>query len=275
MRSGRLLAAERGAVHAALTELYAPGNELQRAPDVLLAYFDDAAVVRLAKAFMVRQQDVMTAGRAVVVAAGPPGAGKTEALKTLDLRGYRLIDPDDAKDMILDDAERHGLLSYRHNYTLPDGEPVGVRELASHVHSISTRTTNLVRQMALAAGENVIIDGTLSWEKLPDQYIDELFMSRYEQVDVVDVETTRDTAVERARQRWWAGRLNDPVMGGRFVPDTVIEHCYASGAESICAANALRLAQMAADTVGRGTLRRFDVDQTTGEVHASNVTTFE
>ncbi|MDD7835852.1 zeta toxin family protein [Paenarthrobacter sp. AB444] len=150
-----------------------------------------------------------------------------------------------------------------------------MRELASHVHAISTRTTNLVRQMALAAGENVIIDGTLSWEKLPDQYIDELFMSRYGQVDVVDVETTRDTAVERARQRWWAGRLNDPVMGGRFVPDTVIEHCYASGAESICAANALRLAQMAADTVGRGTLRRFDVDQTTGEVHASNVTTFE
>ncbi|MFJ4027893.1 zeta toxin family protein [Paenarthrobacter sp. NPDC089989] len=275
MRSGRLLAAEREAVHAALTDLYGPGNDLEQAPDLLLAYFDDATVVRLAKAFMARQQDVMTAGHAVVIAAGPPGAGKTEALKTLDLKGYRLIDPDDAKDLILDDAERHGLLGYRHKYTLPDGKPVGVRELASHVHTISTRTTNLVRQMALATGENVIIDGTLSWEKLPAQYIDELFVSRYEEVDIVDVETIRETAIERARQRWWSGRLQDPVMGGRFVPDAVIEHCYASGPESICAANALKLAKMAADTVGRGTLRRFDVDQATGKVRPSNVITFE
>ena len=269
------MAADRDTVHAALTDLYAPHGALEQAPNLLLAYFDDAAVVRMAKAYMSRQGDVVAAGRAVVVAAGPPGAGKTEALKTLDLRGYRLIDPDEAKDMILDDAERHGLLNYRHKHTLPDGGPVGVRELASHVHSVSTRTTNLVRQLALAAGENVIIDGTLSWEKLPEQYIDELFMSRYEEVDVVDVETTQFSAIERARQRWWAGRLEDPAMGGRFVPDVVIEHCFGSSTESICAANALKLAQMAADAVGRGTLRRFDVDQATGEVHASNVTTFE
>ncbi|MCX8454749.1 zeta toxin family protein [Paenarthrobacter ureafaciens] len=269
------MAADRDTVHAALTELYAPGNDLEKAPPLLLAYFDDAAVVRLARTFMGRQQDVVAGGRAVVIAAGPPGAGKTEALKTLDLRGFRLIDPDDAKDMILDEAERHGLLSYRLNYTLPDGGPVGVREVASHVHVISTRTTNLVRQLALAAGENVILDGTLSWEKLPAQYIDELYLSRYEEVDVVDVETHRASAIERARQRWWTGRLNDPAMGGRFVPDAVIEHCYQTDTSSICAANALKLAQMAAEAVGRGTLRRFDVDQATGEVHASAVTTFE
>ncbi|QOT18312.1 zeta toxin family protein [Paenarthrobacter sp. YJN-5] len=269
------MAADRDTVHAALTELYAPGNDLEKAPPLLLAYFDDAAGVRLARTFMGRQQDVVAGGRAVVIAAGPPGAGKTEALKTLDLRGFRLIDPDDAKDMILDEAERHGLLSYRLNYTLPDGGPVGVREVASHVHVISTRTTNLVRQLALAAGENVILDGTLSWEKLPAQYIDELYLSRYEEVDVVDVETHRASAIERARQRWWTGRLNDPAMGGRFVPDAVIEHCYQTDTSSICAANALKLAQMAAEAVGRGTLRRFDVDQATGEVHASAVTTFE
>lgn len=275
MRSGRPLAAERDGVHAALTSLYSAGGGLEKAPELLLAYFDDAAVVRLAKAYMDRQRDVASGGRAVVVAAGPPGAGKTEALKTLDLRGYRLIDPDDAKDMILDDAERHGLLGYRHDYTLPDGGPVGVRELASHVHGISTRTTNLVRQMALAAGENVIIDGTLSWERLPAQYIDELFMSRYEEVEVVDVETTRTNAIERARQRWWLGRASDSAMGGRFVPDVVIDNCYGGGIESQCAANALSLARMAGDALGRGTLRRFDVDDVTGDVHATGITTFE
>ncbi|MGO4856877.1 zeta toxin family protein [Arthrobacter sp. 2MCAF14] len=269
------MAAERDDVHAALTNLYAPGGGLEKAPELLVAYFDDAAVVRLAKAYMGRQQDITSAGRAVVVAAGPPGAGKTEALKTLDLRGYRLIDPDDAKDMILDDAERHGLLSYRYDHTLPDGGPVGVRELASHIHGISTRTTNLVRQMALAAGENVVIDGTLSWEKLPAQYIDELFMSRYEDVEVVDVETTLTSAIERARQRWWSGRQNDAAMGGRFVPDAVVDHCYGVGTESQCAANALSLARMAADAIGRGTLRRFDVDEATGNIQLTSITTFE
>lgn len=115
-------------MHAALTDLYTPGNDLAKAPDVLLEYFDDVAIVRLAKAYMKRQQDVTSAGRAVVIAAGPPGAGKSGALNTMDLRGYRLIDPDDAKDMILGDAERHGLLSYRHSCVLPDGNSVSVRD---------------------------------------------------------------------------------------------------------------------------------------------------
>ncbi|BCW05771.1 hypothetical protein [Arthrobacter sp. NtRootA1] len=64
-------------------------------------------------------------------------------------------------------------------------------------------------------------------------------------------------------------------MGGRIVPDAVIDHCYLTGAESDRAANALKLAQLTAEAAGRGTLRRFDVDQATGEVHSSTVTNFE
>ncbi len=274
-RSGRPLADKREEVHAALTELYARGGGLSQAPTELGAYFDDLTIVRIAKTYMGRQNDVTTGGRAVVVAAGPPGAGKTEALSTLALSGYRVIDPDVAKDLLLDDAEKHGLLTYRNAYVLPDGQPVGVRELAAHVHSISTRTTDIVRQLALATGENVIIEGTLSWRPLTGQYIGELFSAGYGDLEVVDVEAPLAVALERARNRWWAGRQSNQAAGGRFVPDEVIESSYVDPlGESSCAANARILAERAADELGRGTLRRFDVDTTTGAVRQTLATVF-
>lgn len=275
MKSGRRLAADQDDVHAALTDLYRLGGGLSQPPSELSAYFDDLTVARTAKTYMGLQRDVSAGGHAVVVAAGPPGAGKTDALDTLALRGYRKIDPDMAKDLILGEAEQLGLLSYRHSFTLPDGQPVGVRELAAHVHSISTRTTDIVRRLALASGENVIIDGTLSWEPLAGQYLSELFSAGYEDLEVVDVEAPLAVAVGRARKRWWDGRLGDPIMGGRFVPDEVIERIYVDPAGvSCCAANAWNLAERAANELGRGVLRRFDVDAATGEVRQTRATEF-
>jgi dephospho-CoA kinase len=269
------LAAEQKEVHSALTDLFAPGGDLNQTPPEVRAYFDDLAIVRTAKVYMSRQTDVTAGGHAVVVAAGPPGAGKTEALSTMALKGYRVIDPDVAKDLLLNEAERLGLLAYRNAYVLPDDRPVGVRELAAHIHTISTRTTDIVRQLALAAGENVIIDGTLSWAPLADQYISELFSAGYDDLEVVDVEAPLTVALERARDRWWTGRQTDLALGGRFVPDQVIESFYVDHLwQSSCAANALILAERAADELGRGKLRRFDVDTTTGAVRQSSETVF-
>lgn len=270
------MAADQEEVHSALTELYAPSGALNQPPAQLDAYFDDVAVIRTAKAYMSLQGDVSVGGHAVVVTAGPPGAGKTEARGTMALSGYRVIDPDVAKDLLLRDAEAHGLLAYRNSHLLPDGRPVGVRELAAHIHAISTRTTDLVRQLALAAGENVVIDGTLSWRPIIDVYIDELFSAGYEDLEVVDVEAPVDVALERARTRWWTGRQDDLELGGRFVPDQVIESFYADHTwQSSCAANALILAERAADELGNGKLRRFDVDARTGAVTLSSETVFK
>ncbi len=64
-------------------------------------------------------------------------------------------------------------------------------------------------------------------------------------------------------------------MGGRFVPDEVIERIYVGPAGvSCCAANAWNLAERAADELGRGVLRRFDVDSATGEVRQTRATEF-
>lgn len=269
------MAAEQDDVHGALSDLLRPTGSLAVPPRELAVYFDDLAIARLAKAYMALQRDISSGGHAVVVTAGPPGAGKTEALATLALPGYRRIDPDVAKDLILREAEHHGLLFYRHSFVLPDGKPVGVHELASHVHSISTKTTDIVRQLALSAGENVVIDGTLSWEPLADQYLSELFSAGYEELEVVDVEAPLATAIARARTRWWDGRQKDPQMGGRFVPDDVIARIFTGTAGvSNCAANAWALAERAADELGKGVLRRFDVDPATGVVRLTQATAF-
>lgn len=267
---------KRDQVHAAITELYAEGGALYKAPPELTAYFDDAAIVRVAKDYIERQEDVSVGGMAVIISAGPPGAGKTEALGTLSLDGYRIIDPDVAKDMLLDEAERHGLLRYRNELVLPDGGVVGLRELATQVHTLSTKVTDIVRGIALAAEENVVIDGTLSWQPLAGVYINELFDAGYEGLDVLDVEAPLEVSLARAKERWWSGRQSDPHHGGRFISDAAIRGCYDEihTHESKCAANAWELAERAADELGHGVLRRFDVDQTTGTLRQVRATSF-
>ncbi|WP_369046763.1 zeta toxin family protein [Sinomonas sp. P10A9] len=205
---------------------------------------------------------------AVVVSAGPPGAGKSAVLESMDLAGYRLIDPDVAKDMVIGHALDAGLLEYRRRFMLPDGDSVHPRELAPHVHQQSTRLADLVRQLSLASGENVIIDGTLAWEPLGDQYISELYKAGYEQLDVIAIELQPAVAIERATRRWWVGReeargfIADSAgpLGGRFVPEEAVARCYSNGGrDSLCSINARRLAERADDELGRGSFQRYVV----------------
>lgn len=110
----------------------------------------------------------------------------------------------------------------------------------------------MVRRLALAAGENVVIDGTLSWRPLTDLYVDEFYRAGYEALEVVGVEAPMALAISRAKDRWWAGRQGDDYFGGRFVPEAATIACYDTGqpGASICADNALLLAEKAADGLG-------------------------
>lgn len=96
--------------------------------------------------------------------------------------------------------------------------------------------------------------------------MDELFTYNYEGLTVVDVELPLVEPLTRAKDRWWTGRVHEPLMGGRFMPETAIQNCYMAGndQESVCALNATNLAIQAADELGSGTLMRFTVDPSTG-----------
>lgn len=253
---------------AALEDLYRPEGGLHAAPRELAEHFDDAMIAHLVREYLDLQGEVVAEGKAVVVSAGPPGAGKSGALGSLDLRGYRVIDPDAAKDILVRHALDAGLLDYRLGFGLPDGDSVHPLELAPHIHSQSTRLTDLVRQICLDAGENIVIDGTLAWHRLPEVYIGELYRAGYENLDVVSIELPLEVASARVRGRWWVGREQarwradslHGLLGGRFVPEEGIARCYpAPDAESVCSANARVLAERAQDELGRGTLHRFIV----------------
>lgn len=276
-KSELLLEDKREEIYDQLTQLLDIDGPLWTIPPEFSVHFDELKLVALAQQYMALDTGVKAEGRTVICSAGPPGAGKSGAMTSLNLASnYRKIDPDVAKDLILIDAMQHSLMDYREAHILADGMPVSPRELAWHVHEISTRVTDTVRHLALDAGENVIIDGTLSWAPLGSRYIDELYTAGYQNLTVVDVELPYAEALKRARKRWWDGRNNDQRLGGRFVPAVAIRSCYKSetDSESVCAINAKNLAIQAGDELGSGILIQFDVDRETGAPEEKNKENF-
>ncbi|MGG7464768.1 zeta toxin family protein [Plantibacter sp. YIM 135347] len=189
----------------------------------------------LAKQPAVSQQNSL----GIVVTAGPPGAGKSTALSADPaLATYRHIDADAFKDPLL--MGEQDVLAELLKYTLADGRPVSLRELAGFVHAESTTIASTMRERCLANGENIIIHGTLSSTDHTTELLSQLDQHQYRRLVIYDVETTAEQAIEQALGRWWADReANRDGMGGRFVSPDTIRKQYAPGAPvSNCAANA-------------------------------------
>lgn len=186
------------------------------------------------------------AGRAAVVTAGPPGAGKSQALETAGLTGYRDIDPDDIKDALLRQLLKHGYLSRAVEHVLPDGAVVSPRELSLLVHTQSVTIADRIRRACLGRGENFIIQGTFAWDGIVEQTMTELTNAAhpYRQLTIIDVEVPLDVAFRQSRERWSQARGTD-ALGGRFVPPAAIEQLYLPSGTTVCAANATELERQA------------------------------
>ncbi|MDH2413948.1 zeta toxin family protein [Nocardioides sp. CER19] len=207
----------RDEVHAQLTDLLAPGGRLHHSTGIT---FDQDVLDNVTERYLAQQGDVARGGAMAVVTAGPPGAGKS--FRTEHLVGYRRIDADEIKDLLLEHALALGLLDDATGILLSDMGPVSPRELSGRVHKGSTDVAEAVRFHAMARKENVLIAGTLQWDGLPRQYAGDLFDFDYERLRIVDVEVPLSVAIERARQRWWHDRHTEP-LGGRFMSDEAVK----------------------------------------------------
>jgi hypothetical protein len=193
--------------------------------------------------YLARQSGIERDGRAALVTAGPPGAGKSTAVLTLGLvdDGWRRLDADIVKDYLLEDLVADGEVDDVLAMTLRDGRAVMPRELAGMVHAESVLILDQIRGRCLSAAENVIVEGTLSWEPAALKLVDDLARSSYRELSILDVEVPRDLAWERALQRWWTGRQeNTDTLGGRWMPPAAIDRIYPdlAQARSVCAATA-------------------------------------
>ncbi|OYO21955.1 hypothetical protein CGZ93_08445 [Enemella dayhoffiae] len=240
----------RDQVHSELTRLHSTGGALNAVPEAVKSFLDHRPLlVALAAQYRSTTQAGELDRRAAIITAGPPGAGKSTALA--EVQGYRRIDADEIKTLVLRRLSDEDLLGMLASFTLPDGRPVKPGEVAGWVHSFSARAADRVRDECLKAGENFVMEGTLSWPPLPERYANELAEHDYIALRVIDVEVPEHVAIEQARQRWWKGR-SDPAntAGGRFMPDVAISRLYTATGASACAPNARQLQLLAIETAG-------------------------
>lgn len=191
---------------------------------------------------------VRVRGRCAVVTSGPPGSGKSFAVEGMveDLANWRVIDADDFKVSLVKHAFARPGPPYRSmlDRQLMDGRNVMPLELAGLFHRESTLLARRALNLVLARGEDVVIAGTLSWEPLVAEYATALAGAAYESLIVVDLATPREVAMERAKTRWWEGRLRGG-MGGRFTPSAAIDSMYDALGRSKCSRNAEDLVEAA------------------------------
>lgn len=242
----------RNKVHAELAALL-NGGQLAVAPSPVQAYLADRRLAsRVAAQYRAQQPDAPTRGRAALVTAGVPGAGKSTAIDAV-AAGYRRIDPDKIKDILLAELDSAGLLDVRHEHILGDDQCVSPGELAGWVHRASTDVADLVRGASMQIGENYVMEGTLSWRKLTGSHVDELAIAGYERLMILDVEVPLSLAIAQSKQRWWVGRHRGRVthgiqLGGRFISESALSQQYsARKSVSVCATNARKLYNNAND----------------------------
>ncbi|CAM5531501.1 zeta toxin family protein [Leifsonia shinshuensis] len=205
-------------------------------------------------------------GKAAILLAGPPGSGKSSVLRTLLEREgtaqseWRVLDADGFKDHLLLEAINDGSLS---NHLTPDavrdvegrGERIWPRERAALVHEESSELMKRARATAIADGENIIVDGTMSNADSAKVLAAQLQQSGYS-IKIAVVDAPRDVTIARTDYRWAQGyrqavdgTAGDPLdreLGGRWVPEQVVDAMYDDPDTSSCRSSALAVAESSA-----------------------------
>jgi len=252
----------RARVAAELTTLSAPGAPLHRDSDLSTARLYPRGDIGRARFqrdtidWYLSQANPRLGSRTAIITAGPPGAGKSALLRAriADLDEYRIIDPDIIKDHIIRQAIADGIYdSLMASAPFADGRGLAPRELSALVHEESVRLAEAIRETCTSLKENLVIEGTLTWQLQGPNIFRELADNDYIDVEVYGIDIEQEKAHESALDRWWKLRLEwakdqDP-LGGRFTPTDAIDVCYPTpGAESVCTTNAKNFINTAIQT---------------------------
>lgn len=175
--------------------------------------------------------------RRAVVLAGPPGAGKSSALRQVlgdTADAYLTIDPDEFKGRLLRQAIADG--SYE-SVLKPDevkeleaaGEKFFPMDLAALVHEESSKLARSLRNEAIERGDNLVIDGVLADEDKALALGQQLQRHGY-RVEVVDVEVPYEVSLRSIEQRWQqdyvAALEGRSELGGRAVPEPYVRDVF-------------------------------------------------
>ncbi|BBX30560.1 zeta toxin family protein [Mycolicibacterium alvei] len=182
-----------------------------------------------------------------VISAGAPASGKSSAIKArvANLADYRIIDADAIKDDLIEQALEDGIYDELLTEVLADRYTVAPRELAALVHNESVQLADQLRKICIGRNENIVIEGTLTWQPHGQHLYRELADAQYETIEVYGVEVGQAQAHQQALSRWWEGRLawvnGSDHLGGRFTPAEAIDICYPATGRCVCITNALQL----------------------------------
>jgi predicted kinase len=154
--------------------------------------------------------------RRAVLTAGLIGAGKTTALAdAADLTQYAVISADDVKEEIA----RRGLIP-----AIPGHEDLSPMERASLVQEDSLNIAELIGDMAVRDGKNLVWDATMNNADVTQDRLDWLHGRGYNDIQGVLVQVPLPVSQARARARWLDGTrrwLDGDGLGGRYVPSQV------------------------------------------------------
>lgn len=189
---------------------------------------------RILEEYFAEGPDVLRDRRAII-SVGPPGAGKSSAMRQLipehEQMLWRQIDPDDFKQRILQAEISAGTIAS----LSPAGTDLPPGELAALVHEESSLLADQARDLALARGERVVIDGVHGKASKIQKRLDALSAAGYGRGSTTIVTVDGGWAVTRARveHRWrtsYQGYIDGEHDGTatRFVPEEVTDELYGS-----------------------------------------------
>lgn len=189
-----------------------------------------------------------------LVMAGPPGAGKSYRARQIlgdEAENYAWVDPDEFKASLLDAASadqsidswfKKGAIA---DYERENNEHFFPMELASLVHTESSRLATQARNHFIAEGRNVVVDTVLGTPEKAQELGDRLAEAGFT-VHLVDVEISAEDSASsiaaRHRHRFVAALEGSDTLGGRWVPSEYARSVFGADGEAKSLGNAEQFA---------------------------------